>query len=101
MLVFKVNSAVEGFILPNWKLTKIASLFREEMELGLSANPSRKSLFYMANTFVTQFPDGNEKGHYLAIDLGGTNLRVIWLKLTPDSNEPRVTTKSYSRLLSS
>jgi hexokinase len=93
--LFKVHEAVKDFILPNWKLTKISSLFREEMELGLSANPSRTSLFYMANTLVTQFPDGSESGDYLAIDLGGTNLRVIWLKLTPDGSKPQVTTKSY------
>lgn len=35
----------------------------------------------MIPTWVMGFPDGMEKGRYLALDLGGTNLRVCEIDL--------------------
>ena len=32
-------------------------------------------------TWVLGFPDGDETGEFLTIDLGGTNLRVCWIVL--------------------
>lgn len=41
----------------------------------------------MYPTWVFGFPTGQEKGQYLTIDLGGTNLRVCWITLKgPDHN---------------
>jgi len=51
------------------------------MRLGLEANPPRKSLFRMSNTFVTELPDGSEEGDVLSMDLGSTNLRVLLTRL--------------------
>lgn len=36
----------------------------------------------MNPTWVTNYPDGNEKGKYLVLDMGGTNLRVYSIQLT-------------------
>jgi hexokinase len=38
----------------------------------------------MLPTFVIGFPTGKEKGAYLAVDLGGTNLRVCHVELEGD-----------------
>jgi hexokinase len=35
----------------------------------------------MLPTYVFGWPTGNEKGSYLAVDLGGTNLRVCHVEL--------------------
>lgn len=35
----------------------------------------------MENTYIPELPDGTEQGKYLALDLGGTNFRVILLEL--------------------
>ena len=35
-------------------------------------------------TFVRALPNGNERGKFLSLDLGGTNFRVIVMELTPD-----------------
>lgn len=36
----------------------------------------------MNPTWVMNYPDGNETGKYLVLDMGGTNLRVYCIKLT-------------------
>ena len=35
----------------------------------------------MENTFIPELLDGSESGQFLALDLGGTNFRVILLSL--------------------
>jgi hexokinase len=33
----------------------------------------------MENTYISQLLDGTEQGFYLALDLGGTNFRSVFL----------------------
>ena len=35
----------------------------------------------MENTFIPELLDGSESGQFLALDLGGTNFRIILLSL--------------------
>lgn len=35
----------------------------------------------MLPSYVTAIPNGTERGHYLALDLGGTNFRVLLVTL--------------------
>lgn len=51
--------------------------FHSEMKLGLSG---KKSSLKMLPSFVVR-PQGTEKGRYLALDLGGTNLRLLAVEL--------------------
>ncbi|XP_063848049.1 hexokinase-2-like [Scylla paramamosain] len=51
------------------------------MRLGLAENPERPSSLLMENTFIPQLLDGTECGEYLALDLGGTNFRVLYVVL--------------------
>jgi len=80
--------------LPLSKLRKIQEMFTKEVQLGLEANPPRKSVFYMCNTFVTDFPDGTEEGDVLSMDLGGTNLRIILTRLRP-GKQPEYQIRPY------
>ena len=41
----------------------------------------------MNPTWVMDFPDGYETGTYLALDMGGTNLRVCEITLTENKSE--------------
>ena len=43
--------------------------------LGRDTNPSSNIKSYI--TYVSQLPSGQESGQYLALDLGGTNFRVL------------------------
>ncbi|XP_054156518.1 hexokinase-1-like [Oppia nitens] len=90
----KIREILKGFILSVSKVKKIVDVFSEEMRLGLEANPSRKSCFYMANTFVTDYPDGTEDCDVLAMDIGGSNLRVMLCRLKPGT-EPEFRVQHY------
>jgi len=60
-------------------LAMIAQNFLREMKEGLGKH-SHSSL-KMIPTFVTKLPKGNEKGVAVAIDVGGSNLRVLKVTL--------------------
>jgi hexokinase len=46
-------------------------------------------------TWVLGFPTGHEKGSFLTLDLGGTNLRVCWIVLSGDRGGSRITQSQY------
>ncbi|ODV98235.1 hypothetical protein PACTADRAFT_37405 [Pachysolen tannophilus NRRL Y-2460] len=60
------------------KLKKITDHFISELEKGLSVKGGN---IPMIPTWIVDYPTGEETGEYLAIDLGGTNLRVVLVKL--------------------
>ena len=49
----------------------------------------------MNATWVLGWPDGHEKGEYLAVDLGGTNIRVCWIILKERQGETEITQSQY------
>ncbi|KAJ9592548.1 hypothetical protein L9F63_015783, partial [Diploptera punctata] len=61
------------------KILRIKEVFIKEMERGIHEQPSS---LQMENTYIPELPDGTEEGLYLALDLGGTNFRVILLELS-------------------
>lgn len=64
------------------KLEEITSHFINELNKGLSPQGGN---IPMIPSWVLNFPSGDETGEYLAIDLGGTNLRVIRVTLLGNS----------------
>jgi hexokinase len=46
-------------------------------------------------TWVMGFPDGHEQGTYLALDMGGTNLRVCEITLTEEKGAFDITQSKY------
>ena len=49
----------------------------------------------MNPTWVMAFPDGYETGTYLALDMGGTNLRVCEITLTDNKSEFDIIQSKY------
>lgn len=49
----------------------------------------------MNPTWVMDFPDGHETGTYLALDMGGTNLRVCEITLTENKSEFDIIQSKY------
>ncbi|KAJ7644422.1 hexokinase [Roridomyces roridus] len=70
--------ATKKFTLTPQRMRMIVEAFKETLELGL-AKP--KQVVPMIPTFVFGWPTGQEKGDILAVDLGGTNLRVCLVTL--------------------
>ncbi|NXS86473.1 HXK2 protein, partial [Erpornis zantholeuca] len=58
-------------------LEKVQALMRHEMEQGLGKNTHATASVRMLPTYVSHTPDGTERGDFLALDLGGTNFRVL------------------------
>lgn len=60
------------------RLQEIAASFRQDLQLGL--RDVTLSSMRMLKSYVG-LPSGNEKGEYIALDFGGTNVRVSKIRL--------------------
>lgn len=73
----KIMETVKGLILDQNQIQAITEIFHNEMKLALA---EKQSSLQMENTYIPELPDGTEEGVFLALDLGGTNFRVILLE---------------------
>ncbi|KAJ1797131.1 hypothetical protein LPJ59_003327 [Coemansia sp. RSA 2399] len=73
-----IDSLTRQFLLTDEKLAVIIKEFRRRMEEGLTADGK---LLKMIPSYVSRRPTGTETGSYFAIDLGGTNMRVLRVEL--------------------
>ncbi|CBF79423.1 hypothetical protein AN7459.2 [Aspergillus nidulans FGSC A4] len=71
----------EIFTVDTATLKKIVDHFVNELTKGLSVEGGN---IPMNVTWVLGFPDGKETGTFLALDMGGTNLRVCEITLTEE-----------------
>ncbi|PIA48282.1 hypothetical protein AQUCO_01400699v1 [Aquilegia coerulea] len=61
------------------RLRQVVDAMAVEMHAGLASEGGSK--LKMLLTYIDSLPDGNEKGTYYALDLGGTNFRVVKVQL--------------------
>ena len=73
-----LRAARDEFTLSTPRLVQLVGAFLTEMSHGLAGEPST---IKMIPSFVTGLPSGVEVGSSWAIDLGGSNLRVIEVQL--------------------
>ncbi|KAM6322755.1 hexokinase-3 [Podargus strigoides] len=78
----KVDQVLAPLLLSHGDLERVQALMRREMELGLNQEPNASPSVRMLPTYVCGTPDGTERGEFLALDLGGTNFRVLVVRLT-------------------
>ncbi|CAH9066494.1 unnamed protein product [Cuscuta epithymum] len=64
---------------PNGKLRQLADAMTVEMHAGLASEGGSK--LKMLISYVDNLPTGDEKGVFYALDLGGTNFRVMRVHL--------------------
>lgn len=81
-----VERILSPLVLNSEAVNKVRDAFESEMRLGLARNPYRPSSLQMENTFLPCLPDGSERGDFLALDLGGTNFRVILVTFGVEQN---------------
>lgn len=74
------------------KLKEISDRFGEELAEGLEEEGRNIS---MNLTWVFGFPTGHERGSFLTIDLGGTNIRACWIELAERKGETKVNQHQY------
>ncbi|CAO1394287.1 unnamed protein product [Diamesa hyperborea] len=73
-----VKESLKNLILQKEQIERIGDVFKADVLSGLD---EKSSSLQMENTYIPELPDGTEEGIYLALDLGGTNFRVLLLEL--------------------
>ncbi|KAF1388813.1 hypothetical protein PFLUV_G00066560 [Perca fluviatilis] len=80
----KVDKYLHQFQLSDKTLMDLSIRFRREMDKGLCRDTNPTAAVKMLPTFVRSTPDGTEQGEFLALDLGGSNFRVLLVKVMAD-----------------
>ncbi|XP_012287629.1 hexokinase type 2 isoform X2 [Orussus abietinus] len=76
-----IRDAVKDLILSDDQLRVVMQKLNVEIERGLSKETHDESIVKCFSTYVQDLPNGTEKGNFLALDLGGTNFRVLLITL--------------------
>ncbi|XP_028915043.1 hexokinase HKDC1 [Ornithorhynchus anatinus] len=77
-------------------LVSVRNKMRAELEYGLKKETQPLATVKMLPTYVCGLPDGTEKGKYLALDLGGTNFRVLLVKIRSGRKSVRMFNKIFA-----
>lgn len=76
-----VEQITRELLISNDQLKQVQSYLETEMCAGLGKATNDQAVIKMYPTFVRDVPNGAEKGKFLALDLGGTNFRVLLIEL--------------------
>ncbi|XP_018414385.1 PREDICTED: hexokinase-2 isoform X2 [Nanorana parkeri] len=85
--VQKVDKYLYHMRLSDETFLEISNRFHKQMEKGLGAETNPTASVKMLPTFVRSTPDGTENGDFLALDLGGTNFRVLRVKVSDNGTK--------------
>ena len=83
----KVKDACKDLVLSNEQLRCVMKKLSYEIEKGLSKETHKNAIVRCYTTYVQDLPTGNEKGNFLALDLGGTNFRVLLITLDGENSD--------------
>ncbi|XP_076295829.1 hexokinase A isoform X2 [Lasioglossum baleicum] len=76
-----IKDICKNLILSDDQLRMVMERLDAEINKGLSKETHKNSTVKCFTTYVQDLPDGTEKGNFLALDLGGTNFRVLLITL--------------------
>ncbi|XP_032806806.2 hexokinase-2-like isoform X1 [Petromyzon marinus] len=85
-----VQVRLQSLVLSNDILCQVRVRMRAAMDAGLGQQTHDAASIKMLPSFVRSTPDGTERGEYLALDLGGTNFRVLRVKIADESGQQKV-----------
>ncbi|GFS79584.1 hexokinase-2 [Nephila pilipes] len=77
----RIEALTRELVLTNDQLQKVSVNLLHEFHKGLSWDTHSNAAVKMFPTYVTDVPNGKEQGKFLALDLGGTNFRVLLITL--------------------
>lgn len=90
----EIQKRLDELKLSEETLTHIMDIMEAEMEKGLSLTRNYEADLKMIPTFVTKFPTGSESDDILSLDLGGSNFRVLFIRLR-ENEEPIILNKVF------
>uniref|UniRef100_V5G402 Phosphotransferase n=1 Tax=Anoplophora glabripennis TaxID=217634 RepID=V5G402_ANOGL len=82
-----IRDKCRELVLDNDKLRKIMEIFLDNVHRGLKRETHADSIVKCFPTYVQDLPNGTETGKFLALDLGGTNFRVLLIELSGEHFE--------------
>lgn len=82
------------FKLSDETLFQIMEILDMEFDRGLRKLTNAEADIKMLPTYVTKLPTGNESNDILALDLGGSNFRVLLIRLRKNE-EPKILNKVF------
>lgn len=69
---------MDQLLLDDTLCQRIRATFTSEIEAALNEQPSS---LQCENTYIPELPNGKESGDFMALDLGGTNFRILILEV--------------------
>lgn len=91
----RIREECQELILTDHQIQELMKRIIYEIERGLSAKTHNDADVKCFITYVQDLPNGNERGKFLALDLGGTNFRVLIIHLNGE-NEFKMQSKIYA-----
>ncbi|KAI3373905.1 hypothetical protein L3Q82_022472, partial [Scortum barcoo] len=82
-----VQEYLDCFCLSQVKLQEVSTRLKKDLVRGLGKHTHHEAPVKMLPTFVRATPDGTEKGDFLALDLGGTNFRVLHVRVVEEEQK--------------
>ncbi|XP_029787667.1 putative hexokinase HKDC1 [Suricata suricatta] len=92
----QIDQVLALFRLTPEQLKGVQGKMRMELEYGLKRDTHLLATVKMLPTYVCGMPDGTEKGKFLALDLGGTNFRVLLVKIRSGRKSVRMYNKIFA-----
>ncbi|XP_066098160.1 hexokinase HKDC1 isoform X3 [Saccopteryx bilineata] len=92
----QIDEVLALFRLTREQLVGVRDKMRAELEYGLKRDTHPLATVKMLPTYVCGMPDGTEKGKFLALDLGGTNFRVLLVKIRSGRRSVRMYNKIFA-----
>ncbi|XP_012618110.2 hexokinase HKDC1 [Microcebus murinus] len=92
----RIDQVLALFQLTREQLVGVQGKMRAELEYGLKKQTHPLATVKMLPTYVCGMPDGTEKGKFLALDLGGTNFRVLLVKIRSGRRSVRMYNKIFA-----
>ncbi|XP_047656067.1 hexokinase-4 isoform X2 [Tachysurus fulvidraco] len=84
--LLQVDQILSEFQLSKEDLKEVMRRMQREMNRGLRVETHEEASVKMLPTYVCSTPEGSEVGDFLALDLGGTNFRVMLVVVGEDED---------------
>ena len=78
-----IEDSCRDLVINNDHISLMERKMRSAIERGLGRETHDASTVKCFPTYVRQLPNGQEEGQFLALDLGGTNFRVVLIDIAP------------------
>jgi len=83
----QIEDLCRDLVINNDHISQMEQKLRQAIDKGLDASSHSSATVKCFPTFVNQLPSGHEVGRFLALDLGGTNFRVVLMKISGSQSE--------------